>query len=69
MEPDAAPATFANMEMDVVLRTVLRHFTIGTTTASGEVARPRCARTARKRLPVGFTGLRKPVAAASSRAG
>ena len=26
-------AAFANMEMDVVLRTVLRHFTIETTTA------------------------------------
>lgn len=29
-------AAFANMEMDVVLRTVLRHFTIRTTTAHGE---------------------------------
>lgn len=29
-------ATFANMEMDVVLRTVLRHFTIETTTTPGE---------------------------------
>lgn len=29
-------AVFANMEMDVVLRTVLRHFTISTTTAPGE---------------------------------
>jgi cytochrome P450 family 138 len=29
-------AVFANMEMDVVLRTVLRHFTIETTTAAGE---------------------------------
>jgi cytochrome P450 len=29
-------AVFANMEMDVVLRTVLRHFTIQTTTAPGE---------------------------------
>ncbi len=29
-------AAFANMEMDVVLRTVLRHFTIRTTTAPGE---------------------------------
>ncbi|TAL80498.1 MAG: cytochrome P450, partial [Candidimonas sp.] len=29
-------ATFANMEMDVVLRTVLRHFTIETTSAPGE---------------------------------
>jgi cytochrome P450 len=29
-------AVFANMEMDVVLRTVLRHFTIETTTAPGE---------------------------------
>ncbi len=29
-------ATFANLEMDVVLRTVLRHFTIDTTTAPGE---------------------------------
>lgn len=29
-------AVFANMEMDVVLRTVLRHFTIHTTTAPGE---------------------------------
>lgn len=29
-------AAFANMEMDVVLRTVLRHFTIDTTTAPGE---------------------------------
>ncbi|WP_199254928.1 cytochrome P450 [Mycolicibacterium mengxianglii] len=29
-------AAFANMEMDVVLRTILRHFTIETTTASGE---------------------------------
>ncbi|PRC43949.1 cytochrome P450 [Mycobacterium sp. ITM-2017-0098] len=29
-------AAFANVEMDVVLRTVLRHFTIGTTTAPGE---------------------------------
>ncbi len=28
-------AAFANMEMDVVLRTVLRHFTIATTTAPG----------------------------------
>ncbi|MGA8332441.1 MAG: cytochrome P450, partial [Mycobacterium sp.] len=29
-------AVFANMEMDVVLRTVLRHFTIQTTDAPGE---------------------------------
>lgn len=29
-------ATFANMEIDVVLRTVLRHFAIETTTAPGE---------------------------------
>jgi cytochrome P450 len=29
-------AVFANMEMDVVLRTVLRHFTIEATTAPGE---------------------------------
>ncbi len=29
-------AAFANMEMDVVLQTVLRHFTIETTTAPGE---------------------------------
>jgi cytochrome P450 len=29
-------ATFANVEMDVVLRTVLRHFVIETTTAPGE---------------------------------
>ncbi|MGB6764774.1 cytochrome P450, partial [Mycobacterium sp.] len=29
-------AVFANMEMNVVLRTVLRHFTIETTTAPGE---------------------------------
>ncbi len=29
-------AAFANMEMDVVLRTVLRHFTIESTTAPGE---------------------------------
>jgi cytochrome P450 len=29
-------AAFANVEMDVVLRTVLRHFTIETTTAPGE---------------------------------
>ncbi|BBY06514.1 putative cytochrome P450 138 [Mycobacterium noviomagense] len=29
-------AAFANMEMDVALRTVLRHFTIDTTTAPGE---------------------------------
>ena len=29
-------AVFANMEIDVVLRTVLRHFTIETTTADGE---------------------------------
>lgn len=29
-------AAFANMEMDVVLRTVLRHFTVETTTAPGE---------------------------------
>lgn len=29
-------AAFANMEMDVVLRTVLRHFTISTTSAPGE---------------------------------
>jgi cytochrome P450 len=29
-------AAFANMEMDVVLRTVLRHFTIRTTSAPGE---------------------------------
>ncbi|MGH3958317.1 cytochrome P450 [Mycobacterium sp.] len=29
-------AVFANMEMDVVVRTVLRHFTIDTTTAPGE---------------------------------
>ncbi|MGO9067996.1 cytochrome P450, partial [Mycobacterium sp.] len=29
-------AVFANMEMDVVLRTVLRHFTIETTTTPGE---------------------------------
>jgi len=29
-------AAFANMEMDVVLRTVLRHFTIRTTSARGE---------------------------------
>ncbi len=31
-------AAFANIEMDVVLRTVLRHFTIETTTAPGERA-------------------------------
>jgi len=31
-----AGAAFANMEMDVVLRTVLRHFTIETTSAPGE---------------------------------
>ena len=29
-------AVFANVEMDIVLRTVLRHFTIATTTAPGE---------------------------------
>ncbi|HEY1442619.1 MAG TPA: cytochrome P450, partial [Mycobacterium sp.] len=29
-------AAFANMEMDVVLRTILRHFTIETTSAPGE---------------------------------
>lgn len=29
-------ATFANVEMDIVLRTVLRHFRIATTTAAGE---------------------------------
>lgn len=29
-------AAFANMEMDMVLRTILRHFTIETTTAPGE---------------------------------
>ncbi|WP_395309401.1 cytochrome P450 [Mycobacterium sp. AMU20-3851] len=29
-------AVFANVEMDVVLRTVLRHFTVATTTAPGE---------------------------------
>ena len=29
-------AAFANMEMDVVLRTVLRHFTIEVTTKPGE---------------------------------
>jgi cytochrome P450 len=29
-------AAFANVEMDVVLRTVLRHFVIETTTAPGE---------------------------------
>ncbi|SHV25354.1 cytochrome P450 [Mycobacteroides abscessus subsp. abscessus] len=29
-------AAFANMEMDIVLRTVLRHFTIETTTAPDE---------------------------------
>jgi cytochrome P450 len=29
-------AAFANMEMDVVLRTVLRHFVVDTTTARGE---------------------------------
>ncbi|MEH3137418.1 MAG: cytochrome P450 [Mycolicibacterium neoaurum] len=29
-------AVFANVEMDVVLRTVLRHFTLATTTAPGE---------------------------------
>lgn len=29
-------AVFANVEMDIVLRTVLRHFTIDTTTAPGE---------------------------------
>ena len=34
-------AAFANMEMDVVLRTVLRHFTIRTTSAPGEMAPPR----------------------------
>ena len=28
--------SFANVEMDVVLRTMLRHFTIDTTTASDE---------------------------------
>jgi cytochrome P450 len=27
---------FANVEMDIVLRTVLRHFTLTTTTAPGE---------------------------------
>lgn len=34
-------AVFANVEMDVVLRTVLRHFTIETTTAPGEKAHSR----------------------------
>jgi cytochrome P450 family 138 len=34
-------AVFANMEMDVVLRTVLRYFTIETTTAPGEKWHPR----------------------------
>ena len=29
-------AVFANVEMDIVLRTVLRHFDIDTTTAPGE---------------------------------
>ena len=29
-------AVFANVEMDVVLRTVLRHFTLATTTAPDE---------------------------------
>lgn len=34
-------STFANLEMDVVLRTVLQHFTIEPTTEPGETARPR----------------------------
>ncbi len=34
--PTLCGGAFANMEMDVVLRTVLRHFTIDTTTSSGE---------------------------------
>lgn len=34
-------AVFANVEMDVVLRTVLRHFTIDTTTAPGEKSHSR----------------------------
>jgi hypothetical protein len=34
-------AAFANVEMDVVLRTVLRHFVIDTTTAPGEKAHSR----------------------------
>jgi cytochrome P450 len=34
-------AVFANVEMDVVLRTVLRHFTIDTTTAPAEKAHSR----------------------------
>jgi cytochrome P450 len=32
---------FANVEMDVVLRTVLRQFTIATTTAPGEAVHSR----------------------------
>lgn len=36
-------AAFANMEMDVVLRTVLRHFTLETTTAAGERSHGRAA--------------------------
>ena len=35
-------AAFANMEMDIVLRTVLRQFTVQTTDAPGEAALPRC---------------------------
>jgi hypothetical protein len=34
-------AVFANVEMDVVLRTVLRHFTIDTTTAPDEAVHSR----------------------------
>jgi len=34
-------AVFAQVEMDVVLRTVLRHFAIQTTTAPGEAVHPR----------------------------
>lgn len=34
-------AVFANVEMDVVLRTILRHFTIATTTAPGEAVHSR----------------------------
>ncbi len=69
-------AVFANMEMDVVLRTVLRHFTIETTTAArGEVPFPgRCLhpegrREDRRPSALRTSGRLRPVAAASSPAG
>ena len=69
-------AAFANMEMDVVLRTVLRHFTIETTTAPGRedgilAVSPSRRKTAGRSSSIGDPASvrRRPVSATSSPAG